>query len=740
MSWDQPAFSFGSPKAQPPPTPTKTPTSANSPNPPFQTPKNNSSIFEDRSGWTPQFAEEYSVFFRTPGRLTSSAFADIGTPRERQLLSGEGDLEAEISTHAQHLSPNLNTPLPSVDCGLISSPDPYSTTHNRPDDSAQTNTTVTPRKPRRRLEEAFGSQTATPPASSKGQRKLAPKIQTNNMDQNYGSSEARTPFASTSADFFHPMSAPATAPAFTNSKHFWDPDTMDMDMDVNFPATGDGGLFDPNSHRISNSLDWGRDNQIFQDSVNLQSHPPSKPTPKTSTTGTATTSASTGKRQRPLAPKVTVPGIQQQQQTSLPPLDFTTSAVSEDPFSAVSLDGAVDPGLLFSGHSSISMPSGFEDVSLPPSRPATSHIPLEPYSHQLREASRDREELLRSRGSKESSKVRRYDRETVSSPVRGSARPSLQRSISDSRNRRTQDRIRPRVSRSSPTKNQKPPSLGSIPELPASRPRTEVKFTIDAKGRARTETVVIPEEPMMTQDGPSSKSEEFLSSTEESSDDEPIPIPSRNTSFTLPQAPKGPKLARFETSNRGRDTRRHSSSAHSQSESSSQLSLQWNGVESEAETEVGDVKESGNATQELKKVMEDRKKAQMMKSRNPQHHRYSSTASRGGSQYSFGSSTISPTTISDPNGATPSSTRSGTTRCVCNNPDSEGFMIQCESCDNWLHAECVGIDHRSLPPVYVCAFCANTPNMRGGRIRDATRGTAQIASSPLAHKSFKSFR
>ena len=86
---------------------------------------------------------------------------------------------------------------------------------------------------------------------------------------------------------------------------------------------------------------------------------------------------------------------------------------------------------------------------------------------------------------------------------------------------------------------------------------------------------------------------------------------------------------------------------------------------------------SGDATRELRKVMEDRKKSQMMKARNPQHHRYSSNNPRGSSQYaSFSSSTnISPTTITDPDGATPSS-RSGTTRCVCNNPDSEGFMIQ----------------------------------------------------------------
>lgn len=66
--------------------------------------------------------------------------------------------------------------------------------------------------------------------------------------------------------------------------------------------------------------------------------------------------------------------------------------------------------------------------------------------------------------------------------------------------------------------------------------------------------------------------------------------------------------------------------------------------------------------------------------------------------------------------------------------------LNSESCDNWLHGSCVNIDQRSLPPVYICAFCAQTPNMRGGRIREPARGTGHPASSPLAHKSFKSFR
>jgi hypothetical protein len=65
----------------------------------------------------------------------------------------------------------------------------------------------------------------------------------------------------------------------------------------------------------------------------------------------------------------------------------------------------------------------------------------------------------------------------------------------------------------------------------------------------------------------------------------------------------------------------------------------------------------------------------------------------------------------------------------------------------WLHGRCVNISKRTVPSVYICLYCANTPNMRGGRIRDNGRvslgamGAAMPpAASPLAHKSFKSFR
>lgn len=63
----------------------------------------------------------------------------------------------------------------------------------------------------------------------------------------------------------------------------------------------------------------------------------------------------------------------------------------------------------------------------------------------------------------------------------------------------------------------------------------------------------------------------------------------------------------------------------------------------------------------------------------------------------------------------------------------------------WVHGKCVNIAQRELPSIYICAFCANTPNMRGGRLRDNGRVSGAVGppgsvASPLAHKSLKSFR
>src|SRR5512140_2496102 len=40
------------------------------------------------------------------------------------------------------------------------------------------------------------------------------------------------------------------------------------------------------------------------------------------------------------------------------------------------------------------------------------------------------------------------------------------------------------------------------------------------------------------------------------------------------------------------------------------------------------------------------------------------------------------------------------------------------SCEMYLHGQCVNVTEQTMPSIYICAFCANTPNLRGGRIRD----------------------
>ena len=86
---------------------------------------------------------------------------------------------------------------------------------------------------------------------------------------------------------------------------------------------------------------------------------------------------------------------------------------------------------------------------------------------------------------------------------------------------------------------------------------------------------------------------------------------------------------------------------------------------------------------------------------------------------------------------TPSTDRSSlsseSTRCVCNSSDDGRPMVQCESCHNWLHMTCVGLNSQNLPPVYVCVFCTGTtPVARGGRIRGPMPAPFD---SPLTHKS-----
>lgn len=718
MSWEQQAYrlgsrnvmevdkrliivdnSFGNPNAQPP-TPTQTPTSGVFSSPTFQTPRANKTTSEDHSGWTPTFAEEYSVFNATPGRLisTGGTFGEIATPRPSTGSSQNGplshviDLEAEIASHV-HYNVQTDLFLPPVDPSRQLSSSPQEPPAHGTRSNAK-KATVTPRKPRRRLEEAFSGQTATPPKSaSKTSRKLAPKPGTETMQRDprsiqqssaaQGNSNALHLSNGPDDMFAFPASGPVTAPIYMDGKSFWDPDSSmsGMNMDMDFMAADCAPFDSTTSQRPNSSAHWGGNNLIFEDITSMQSliHDDGR--------GQG--------HQHPMASRAPMSSAPQGQSGTA--FSYGGSTLSEDPFAMTSTSDAVNPGLLFTfsdAFSPITTDSKTNDSVMAYSQPSMAPLVREPYQHQQRESRRDQEEYLRLRASKEKSRV------SFSSPAKLGDRPGLKRSasvndsrakivptrrsnqLSNSRSRTSDVGSRPTSNRgrSSPIKHQSQMSLSSIPESVLGT-RTALTFSIDANGRARTETKIIVEEPMaLKRRAPSVKSEEYGSSHSDSSTDEDeIVVPSRNTSFSVPSKRSQPKFSRFETSQPPIERGQHSFDVNA----SFNMGRLPDDQESEAETVMDDYDGAGDATDALRKAMETRKQS-IGGPGNSRHHMYSNNPARGGPSFRGHVQTYynsaSPTTVSDPDLTSPSTDRdssiSDSTRCVCGARDGEGFMIQ----------------------------------------------------------------
>ncbi|KAK0623051.1 hypothetical protein B0T14DRAFT_536028 [Immersiella caudata] len=772
MSGD-PASSFGDhPNAQPP-TPKQTPTSAIFPSPVFQTPRINQGRFDESGGWTPRFAEEYSVFNATPGNLRGSQgqFADFNpsTPfipalssGHKRPLSAEG-IAVEIAC-AKHFSQDPRIPLPPVEpskqlkssTSLSATPvlDNASGESQAPDAAERS-----AKKARRDSapQESQGQTVTPPPSAHKSGRKLAPKLVTNEMqnDQGFGQSDfmgnSQQPgmggFVASPNDMFsYPLSAPATAQAFANQRSFWDTDMGGMDID-----------FSANSNNVfqAGSANWAT-TQFLQEAAAVQNQ---------------------GDENAPTAPIQTM-GTSAAEQ-ALFAASFPTSM--DDPFGIANNGGGVNPGLLYSRPPSSSLDLAFQ------APPELNNIPV-PLAPQDTQGGRrvagskapQRGELRRS-ASEVDIAPRKQDRVTASSPIKPSGRPGLSRSFSENRGKklvshaslptlapapRAQTQVlntagpgRPIISqpkrssgRASPLKghHQRLPSLSSIPETTGPRTRTHAKFMIDANGRARVETTIIVDDddatpivrkrhsaqPLSHQRWASSEEEE-----DSSSDDEPIIIPSRNTSFVLPDPIKPNRPHPFHVSQRSvseRSTPSYTTFQGSQDDG-----------DSDRETVINDAtptgKPSGDAASELRKLRENRRI--LTGSAKPRRFVSIGVAGTAGFAGSFsGHNPVSPTTLTDNSLPTPSTGgRSRGVRCVCNRTEVHRgtFLVQCESCEMYVHGQCVNLTEQTMPSIYICAFCANTPNMRGGRIRDnghisgAMGPRGGSATSPLAHKSFK---
>lgn len=514
-------------------------------------------------------------------------------------------------------------------------------------------------------------------------------------------------FVTTPTDIFgYPLSAPATAPVFTDTRPFWENDTSLTGMEYDFHAASTA-MFQAQGHRTMNSLDWGRTNDMFQE-TGIIPHQQALQNQENNISA---------RRERPLAPKPTpsAPSLLEpnSQDTSM----FGTSFIApmDSTFAMMNQSGVVDPGLLFSRPISSNIePVSFVSMAQPavpvhaiPQQELVPIAPKPPASLGLRRVSSNKESN------------RKPERAMASSPVKSNIRPGLSRSFSENKGRKAAHRAslpalapaarpipqqtsggRPTTQgsrssgRSSPLKNHhRLSSLSSIPETLTPKIKTSVKFTIDSHGRARAETTTVTlseEEDESTPRAIRSRKEvrpvsrHWNSSGEDESsdDDDPIIIPSRNASFAMPDPNKPPSRNQsFALPDPNRPTSANPlySSRRSLSEQSTgSLGIYFSEpkgssveeVDSEAETEVQQPQGSrGDATSELRKVVQDRQKRAS----------WGTTPQAYASGPRSSASTISPSSLIEGNLPTPSSLGSSI-RCVCRRSESprnsDGFMIQ----------------------------------------------------------------
>ncbi|PSN75015.1 hypothetical protein BS50DRAFT_30483 [Corynespora cassiicola Philippines] len=726
------------------PSPSSTPKSFTFPDSTFRTPKTEAvpqSHFID--AWsTPRLVNGQQTPAQTPSfvlttpvdRPTSSYSLKVRTPEDPDF-------------HVNHFA-SSNLPLPPVEPSrrLSSSPDPLSVKKvgapllqnslaKMDPSQMQTPPPTRDATSRRSLQQSSGPEFATPVtviARTPGQ---VPPSET---------LFSQTPFGFPSLQFspdmvqFH-STGPMPVPPLPQSRLFWDQhnDATQMDMDMSLATDP----FGPTPHKVEGNLNW----QAFQapNQMNPQAfqalHGMSSPGPMTAY---ASANAAEGSR----------------------------------PSSFISTSNGVDPSMLFS-FSSPGPATSFNNSMQQMAKNGGNRQPYETQANQFQESMREREmaKIAKSQHSRNS---------TASSTASfDQARPGLQRSNTDSGFRKSRpSSLESRSSgsttgfniprRSSPLKRQSGGSLMSIPEV--RRPRT--RLIVDETGRARTETVPADEDADL-QPPPMHKTSEkdlrlqypglYGEDDSESEPDEPITL-SRNASFTMPQPQRrSSKHARSDSSGLDRSnsfkiprpSSRTSSGAFDTASFDTmrtvkkpadnpfrRFSMMDFPTTFEGDEQMPD--SPGDALGALKKVMEGRQKKTAPSSHTSlraHNQRWAQatadlanvTAMSHGMYDPFSNSFNASPNATDAGLTTPSTDRSSmsgdSTRCVCNSAADDGrLMVQCESCNKWLHMACVGLNNQNLPPVYVCIFCTGqTPVARGGRVR----GPPVPFDSPLTHKS-----
>ena len=475
-----------------------------------------------------------------------------------------------------------------------------------------------------------------------------------------------------------PMAGAATAPVYPQQKLFWDPNQDSNGMNIDFGTTDTfADSFGMGTSKHLESFPSNNDPMVMSQIVSTSFDVDNM----MELTLPATASAAH------LTNYLSSAGL------------ITNGSRSKLP------NTAVDPSLLFSSPNQAP-----EHPNMDVPHQVMHNENLQPYAHQIREAQRERESSetrkpKRRRGPQTESPAVKAALETLRGEEEDRSQGSLKASSSAKpfHGRTDSNRVAFEEPESSSfiahrsTSVRKTQSLRShISSQP--QPKRTVTLSIGPDGRAKTETQVVAgatSESTMEVESDSGDTESL------SSDGDALVATSQPSSFTYP-AKKGPlpRLGRFGSG----------SNAHSQKSSyaSTQTSMidpaltstsisgplgESRGTESEVETVMDSDNERGDAQSELKKIVRNRAQRRTSEQLNRSASRREILENRNmyaGNAYVTQQAptpaedmfnNISPTTITDPDLATPSSARDSTisgssTRCVCHSTEADGeFMI-----------------------------------------------------------------
>ncbi|POS84885.1 hypothetical protein EPUL_005738 [Erysiphe pulchra] len=325
---------------------------------------------ENCTGWTPYFAEEYSVFNSTPGRLTNCVTLTFNSPIQSQGISRrEATSDLDISINPSVESQSLlgadikYQHLTSCDSKIMKQGIFF---------SGNVTQCVTPKPVKRFANEIFTGQTATPPASaSQTSRKL---------EFNYLKEKLHR-------DNHHIFTSPTAMRQSTKSFFFSESNLSHQDsfkkdvttFGTDLSSSKDDIFFSSLHNTIDNHFDWS-DNILT-------------PRSDTATFGLAhEIPILYSGANEPQSFNNNLGDIRDSFSCRLIPHRLENFDEPSDCFLNASISG-VNPELLVSRKSSISMSSSSIDTPISLASAANPSIePLIPYEHQQRESIRSQEE------------------------------------------------------------------------------------------------------------------------------------------------------------------------------------------------------------------------------------------------------------------------------------------------------------------------------------------------------------